>query len=182
MVSFILNKHSMEEETILFGVPVPSTNKVFLTIVVIHIFLGIICVLAGLLAMLAVKTGTRHKLAGKTYYVAMLFAFITTVILSIMRWPHNTHLLIIGILAFAMTHTGKRLAYAHSKNWTRLHTICMGTSYILLLTGFYVDNGKNLPFWNQFPQLFFWFFPAAVGVPIIILTLKRHPLNRIKGK
>jgi hypothetical protein len=39
-----------------------------------------------------------------------------------------------------------------------LHTICMGASYILLLTGFYVDNGKNLPFWKMSPG---WFFSVT---------------------
>ena len=28
----------------------------------------------------------------------------------------------------------------------------MGASYILLLTAFYVDNGKNLPLWRELPE------------------------------
>lgn len=168
----------MEEETILFGIPVPSTSKLFLAIVVVHIVFGLICVLAGLTAMLSEKGGKRHLLAGKTYFWCMSFAFITIVILSIMRWPHNIHLLTIGTLAFAFTYAGRRFAQTHARNWTRLHTLCMGLSYILLLTGFYVDNGKNLPFWKQFPQLFFWVFPSIAGLPIIVYALLRHPLNR----
>lgn len=57
----------------------------------------------------------------------------------------------------------------------------MGASYILLMTGFYVDNGKNLPFWRLFPQWFFWVFPAIVGVPIIIYALRTNSLNRKSG-
>lgn len=167
----------MEEETIVFGIPVPSTNKVFLAIVVIHIALGLVCVIAGLVAMLSNKTGTVHPRAGKVYFWSLLLAFITIAVLSIMRWPHNIHLLTIGTFAFILTYTGRRLAHTHARNWTRLHTMCMGMSYILLLTGFYVDNGKNLPFWRQFPQTFFWIFPAIVGMPIIIYVLLKHPLN-----
>lgn len=169
----------MEEETILFGIPVPSTNKLFLAIVVMHIAFGLICVVAGLIAMLSEKTKKRHPLAGKVYFWCMAFAFVTIVILSVMRWPHNIHLLIVGTFAFSFAYAGRRLAKTHVGNWTRLHTICMGLSYILLLTGFYVDNGKNLPFWKQFPQLFFWVFPAIVGIPIIIYVLIKHPLNKI---
>ena len=31
----------------------------------------------------------------------------------------------------------------------KLHITGMGTSYVLLLTAFYVDNGKNLPLWRD---------------------------------
>jgi hypothetical protein len=54
----------------------------------------------------------------------------------------------------------------------------MGTSYILLLTAFYVDNGKNLPIWNQLPSILYWLIPAAVGTPLIVRALLWHPLAR----
>lgn len=95
-----------------------------------------------------------------------------------MRWPHNNHLLLIGFFAVVLTFAGYRLAKFKGKNWTRLHTVCMGSSYIFLLTGFYVDNGKNLPFWNQFSQIVFYIFPSAIGIPIIVYALFKHPLNR----
>jgi uncharacterized membrane protein len=168
----------IEKETLLFGIPVPSDNKLFLAIVAIHIALGIICVLSGLSAMLSRKGKGIHQMSGKIYYWALVFVFITVILLSIMRWPFNNHLLGLGVLSFLFAHFGRRLAHNPRPGWTRLHTICMGLSYIFLLTAFYVDNGKNLPFWNQFPQLFLWLFPAVIGIPIIIYALKKHPLNR----
>jgi uncharacterized membrane protein len=171
----------MEATTDLFGIPVPSTNPVFLTFVVVHIIISLTCVVSGALAMFADKGGKRHSIYGKVYFWSMLSAFVTIVILSIMRWPHNIHLLSIGILAVSCVYLGWRLAKNQKKNWTRLHTILMGSSYIFLLTGFYVDNGKNLPVWRLFPQWFFWVFPAAVGIPIILRVLKTHPLNRTKS-
>lgn len=170
----------MEEYTIIFGVPVPSTDPVFLTFVVVHILISLLCLISGLLAMLTQKTTPRHPYFGKIYFWGMVSAFVTVLVLSIMRWPHNIHLLSIGMLAFIFTYAGRRIAQDKKSNWTRLHTICMSASYILLLTGFYVDNGKNLPFWRFLPQWFFWTFPAAVGTPIILYVLKRHPLNRAK--
>ena len=131
--------------------------------------------------MFAEKGGKNHSAFGKVYFWSMLSAFITVLILSFMRWPHNIDLLSIGVFAVASTYAGYRLTKTRKKNWTRLHTILMGSSYIFLLTGFYVDNGKNLPLWRLFPQWFFWIFPAVVGIPIILKVLKSHPLNRAKA-
>jgi hypothetical protein len=169
----------MDAQTVLFGIPVPSTDKTFLFVVVVHISISLACVISGLFAMLTVKGSSRHNRSGQLYFWTMLSAFITVVVLSIMSWPRNTHLLIIGTLAATVTYIGYRLAKLKPKGWTRLHTICMGSSYILLLTGFYVDNGKNLPFWNHFPQIFFYLFPAVIGIPIITYTLLKHPLNKM---
>lgn len=52
----------------------------------------------------------------------------------------------------------------------------MAGSYILLLTAFYADNGKNLPLWRELPPIAFWLLPSAVGLPIIAWALLRHPL------
>ena len=176
-----INSSLMEQTTDLFGIPVPSTNPLFIGIVVFHIFISLSCVISGFVAMLSEKNNLRHASAGRLYYYGMLVSFISIVVLSIMRWPHNNHLLVIGTLACLSVFVGRRFAQTKIKtNWPRLHTILMGSSYILLLTGFYVDNGKNLPFWKLFPQIFFWFFPAAVGIPIILYVLMKHPLNRIK--
>jgi hypothetical protein len=40
----------------------------------------------------------------------------------------------------------------------------------------YVDNGKNLPLWRELPEIAFWFLPSAIGVPLILYVLLRHPL------
>lgn len=52
----------------------------------------------------------------------------------------------------------------------------MGISYVVLLTAFYVDNGKNLPLWRDLPSIVFWLLPAAIGVPFVVRALWRHPL------
>jgi hypothetical protein len=53
-----------------------------------------------------------------------------------------------------------------------------GISYILMLTAFYVDNGKHLPLWKELPQLSFWLLPAKLGIPLIVRALLNHPLAR----
>lgn len=167
----------MEQTIDVFGIPVPSTDPVFLAFVVVHIMISLIAVLAGVFAMLSDKRKGTHSLYGRFYLWAMLSSFCTVVILSIMRWPHNIHLLSLGVLAVGSALAGYWLTKNRFLNWTRYHTICMGASYILLITGFYVDNGKNLLFWKVFPQWFFWVFPAVVGVPIIIYAFRTNSLN-----
>ena len=171
----------MEESTDIFGIPVPSTDPIFLRFVVVHILISLVAVVSGLVAMLSDKGKRRHTTYGKVYFWSMLFSFCTVIILSVMRWPHNIHLLSIGILAIGSTMGGYWFAKNQRVSWPRFHTICMGASCILLITGFYVDNGKNLPFWKLFPQWFFWVFPAAVGMPVILYVLRNHPLNKLRA-
>ena len=166
----------------MFGIPVPSSDPLFIGIVVVHICLGIICVGSGLVAMLSTKGKGNHTKFGRVYYISLLLIFITVLPLSIMRWPLNNHLLVLGTMSFISAFYGRRLARRHVGQWTRSHTILMGSSYILLLTAFYVDNGKNLPLWNLLPQYAFWIIPSGIGTPIIVYALLNHPLNRrLKG-
>ena len=44
-----------------------------------------------------------------------------------------------------------------------------------------VDNGKSLPIWKELPPNSYWLLPAAVGLPLVIYTLLRHPLVRRRG-
>jgi uncharacterized membrane protein len=168
----------VEEQTNLFGIPIPSTDKTFLMFVVVHIVISLVALTGGIVAMLANKTSVRHKRWGNIYFWSISLSFPIIIILSVMRWPHNIHLLSIGVLTFCATFVGRRLAKSGRMGWPRLHTVCMGMSYVLLLTGFYVDNGKNLPFWRMFPEWSFYLLPSFFGIPIILRVLKTHPLNK----
>jgi len=168
----------MEEQTDLLGIPIPSTDKIFIAFVIVHILISLVAVVTGVLAMFAEKTSVRHRRNGSIYFWSISFSFVTVLILSMMRWPHNIHLLTIGTFTFCLTYLGRTMAKSKRNDWTRLHTICMGLSYVLLLTGFYVDNGKNLPFWSMFPEWFFYLFPSLVGIPVILKVLTSHPLTR----
>jgi len=57
----------------------------------------------------------------------------------------------------------------------------MGGSYVLMLTAFYVDNGKSLPLWRDLPTLTYWLLPAAVGAPLIARAIARHRLAALPG-
>jgi hypothetical protein len=52
----------------------------------------------------------------------------------------------------------------------------MGLSYVLMLIAFYVDNGKQLPpLWKDLPHVTYWLLPLAIGIPLIVRALLRHP-------
>lgn len=39
-----------------------------------------------------------------------------------------------------------------------------------------MDNGKQLPVWKDLPAFTYWLLPFAVGAPIIMWALFRHPV------
>ena len=41
-------------------------------------------------------------------------------------------------------------------------------------TGFYVDNGPQLPVWDRLPHWTYWVLPALVGAPLTVRALRRN--------
>jgi len=163
-----------ESTTVVLGIPIPSTDPFFLAIVGIHVLFGLGAVIAGAVAMLSNKGRGRHSNWGTTYFWFLFGVFVTMSALSFMRWAENYHLFILGVLSLASALFGRTAVQRRWHQWPKLHLIGMGTSYILLLTAFYVDNGKNLPLWRELPEIAFRFLPSAIGVPLILYTLLRH--------
>jgi len=62
----------MEEHTDILGIPVLSTDKLFLTFIVVNILVSFVAVISGLIAMFADKGKTAHSTTGKLYYWSML--------------------------------------------------------------------------------------------------------------
>jgi hypothetical protein len=168
----------MSSDTVVFGVPVPSADPVFLAVVRFHIVVGIACVTAGAIAMLSRKGRGRHSTFGTVYYWCLATVVATATGLSVARWAENYHLFVLGAVSLIAATTARMAARQHWRNWVRLHIAGMGLSYVLMLTAFYVDNGKNLPLWRELPQWAFWVLPAMVGLPVVIHAMLRHALAR----
>lgn len=166
------------QTTTIAGIEIPSTSPLFLTIVGIHIVLGLTCVVAGFIAMLSPKRHGRHSIFGTVYYWCLAALFASASALSAMRWAENYHLFILGVFAFAAAQFGRAAVRKPPPRRLDLHVTGMGLSYVFMLTAFYVDNGKSLPLWKELPPITLWLLPAAVGIPIIIRVLLRHPLLR----
>ena len=165
-----------EDMTFVLGIPIPSTDPIFLAIVGIHVLFGLAAVIAGAVAMLSRKGRGRHSNFGTAYFCCVLGVFVTMSALSFMRWAENYHLFILGAFSFGSVCFGRSAVRQRWRHWPRLHIAGMGASYILLLTAFYVDNGKNLPLWKELPEIAFWLLPGVIGIPLILNALFRHPL------
>jgi len=98
--------------------------------------------------------------------------------LSVVRWADNYHLFLLGMLSLIAATIARTALRQCWRNWVRLHIAGMGLSYILMLTAFYVDNGKHLPSWKELPQVAFWLLPTALGLPLLVHALLKHPLAR----
>jgi uncharacterized membrane protein len=160
------------------GIELPSDSPAFLTAVGLHVAVGIVCVGTGLAAMLSQKRAGLHPMLGSIYYWCLSMVFASATALSVVRWAENYHLFTIGVLSFAAASLGRAARRRRWHRWARFHIVGMGLSYVLLLTAFYVDNGRNLPLWNHLPPIAYWVLPAAIGTPLIARALLRNRLAR----
>ena len=158
------------------GIVVPCDSSIFLAMLAVHIPFGIACVIAGLVAMLSEKQPGRHPKFGTIYYWSLSVVFVSASVMASLRWAEFYHLFILGALSFASATFGSMARRRRWQVWVRLHISGMSLSYILMLTAFYVDNGKNLPLWKELPSIAYWILPSAVGLPLIVYALLRHPL------
>jgi len=91
-----------------------------------------------------------------------------------MRWTEDSILFLIGALSFGAAVLGRQVAPSRATGRTRIHVAAMGSSYILMLIAFYVDNGKDLPLWRNLPHIAYWLIPPAIGIPIMARSLLRR--------
>jgi hypothetical protein len=163
-----------DQGIVVLGIPIPSSSPIFLAIVGVHVIAGLLCTVAGIVAMLSPKRAGRHPTSGTVYYWSLVVVFLTMATLSILRWPANTHLFILGIFSFGAGTVGRMARRRTWRGWLPVHITGMAVSYILLLTAFYVDNGPHLPLWSSLPPVAYWVGPSLVGIPLLAWALVRH--------
>jgi hypothetical protein len=91
--------------------------------------------------------------------------------LVVTRWPHFPHLFGLAVVAGLLAGAGYA---ARSRPSPVLHLLGMGTSYVVMLTAFYVDNGPRLPLWRLLPPSAFWFLPSLVALPLLARSVRRY--------
>ena len=166
------------DSTVVLGLVVPSREPVFLAIVGVHVIAGLVAVIAGGAAMLSEKSRGRHTRTGTIYFRALAVVAATMAVLAAIRWREDYQLFLIGLASFGSAAIARRSIRHPGSMRIRLHITGMASSYVLLLVAFYVDNGRNLPLWKSLPRPFYWLLPIAVGGPLIIWAVWRHPLAR----
>jgi hypothetical protein len=165
-----------EGATHIAGIEIPSTDPIFLAVVGVHVLLGLACTVTGAIAMLSQKCAGRHPRYGTIYFWCLAGVSLTATGLAVVRWAEDYHLFILGALSFGATYLGRQARRQRWRNWVRLHITGMGTSYVLLLIAFYVDNGRQLPIWKDLPNFTYWVLPLAVAIPLMVRALLWHPL------
>ncbi len=160
------------------GFQIPSDALPFLILISIHILAGLTCAVSGVFAMLVKKQHGVHSISGSVYYWCLWVVFITATIIAIYRWKEDYYLFILGLVSFCFAFVARTAIKNKWQKWSVIHIAGMGLSYIFLLTAFYVDNGKFLPVWKNLHPIVYWLLPGAIGIPIILRTLRRHPLSR----
>lgn len=163
------------------GLPIPSTSPVFLSVLAAHFAVALGSVITGVVAMLSRKGRGRHSNFGTIYFWGLAAVAGSAAGLAVMRWAEDRILFVLGAMAFGAALFGRTALRRRWSRWPRLHIAGMGSSYVLMMTAFYVDNGKNLPIWRDMPHIAYWLVPAAVGLPLMINAMWRHPVVRAGG-
>ena len=157
--------------TRLVGAPV---SLAFGALLVMHIAAGLVCVITGAIALISPKQRGRHPRAGEVYYWGLGVVFVTATAMAVLRWTQSGDLFFVGSGAFAAGSIGYLARKRRWRGWLPVHIVGMSFSYMVLLTGFYVDNGPKLPVWDHLPTLAFWIGPSAIGLPLVLRTLWRR--------
>jgi len=158
----------------ILGIEIPDSRPVFLATLAVHVTAGTVSAFSGALAAFSRKQVGRHPRAGKVYLVGLATIFVTATIMAAMRWRYSWHLFVIACVAFGLGLLGLFARERQWHRWMTWHGSAMGMSYVTLLTGFYVDNGHQLPLWNRLPTIAFWLLPSVIGVPLIVWALARN--------
>ena len=163
-----------------FGLPVPDEGTLFDVALTCHIAAALTCVITGALAATAPKRPGRHTSSGRIFFWSLAVVFGSSTTMALLRFAEDWHLLLIGAVAFGAGSVGYLARRRQRPGWLRLHIPAMGGAYIALFTGFYVDNGRNLPLWDRLPTIAYWTLPSVVGIPLILRALARRRLLRVR--
>ena len=155
------------------GLHTASVSPLFLAVLAVHVIAAFIAVICGAVLAVRRKGDQRHRRTGRVYAMALTVVAITSVGLSAFDIRRDWPLDILGILAAGLAWFGIAHRRRHRPGDTG-HILGMGGSYVLMLTAFYVDNGKSLPLWRELPTLTYWLLPSAVGAPLIARAIARH--------
>jgi hypothetical protein len=158
----------------ILGLVIPAAGPVFLAALAVHVPAGMTGIVAGALAATARKRPGRHPRAGRVYLWSLGFVFATATVMAAVRWREDAHLFAIATVAFSLGVVGFAARRRQRPGWPTWHAIGMGGSYIALFTGFYVDNGPQLPVWKHLPHWSYWVLPAAIGIPLIWRAVRRY--------
>jgi uncharacterized membrane protein len=149
---------------------------------VVHALAGLTSVVTGAVAFSVPKGPARHHRWGQRYLWAYTVVFLTATILSVQRWGADAYLFGLAILGYSLALAGysarrfRQNSWLHrllGDYWVIAHLTGMISSYVVLLTAFYVDNGHLFPGVNRLPTIVFWLAPSLVAIPFLVRAIAR---------
>src|SRR5262245_62105263 len=161
-----------EGTTVVLGIPIPSTNPIFLAIIGVHVLFGLAAVITGGAAMLSKKGRGRHSNFGTIYFWCLFVVFVyersvrhalgrelslvrsrATFVRGCAFWAHCCAATL-PPMAQAPSHWHGRVVY--------FYAYCV-------LRG---QRQEPATLWRELPQIAFWFLPSAIGLPLILYALR----------
>ena len=156
------------------GIPLPSDAPAFLALVAVHVLAGLGASVSGMWAMLATKAPGSHPRAGSVYYWSLALVTLTMAALAALRWAEDQALFALGVLSMAAASLARSAIRRRWRRYRSIHIVGMGSSYVILLTAFYVDNGRSLPIWRELPTLVYWLLPSVIGGPLMVRAVRKY--------
>lgn len=156
---------------------VPSARHLsvlFGVLLLFHILAALTCLVTGAVAARSPKRPGRHPGFGTVYLWALAIVFVSATGMSVLHWPDDTSLLVLGTTSFALASLGLSARKIRWRGWRTAHILGMSLSYVVLLTAFYVDNGPHLPVWDRLPAIAYWTLPSLAGLPLLVRAVRRH--------
>lgn len=154
--------------------PSAAHSTVLLPVLGTHILGGLICIVAGIGAMLSEKRRGRHGRFGSIYYWSLCWVCASATLLGALRWSQDHYLVLLGGLSFGSASIGRMARRRRWHGWVHRHVAGMGLSYITMLTAFYVEEGENLPLGKEIPHILHWLLPSLIGMPLVARALWRN--------
>lgn len=142
-------------------------SDLFDYLLVWHIAAGVVCILAGLLAVLVRNRKGLRTLSGKIYRGAYTVLFITTMALAIMQWENEAYLLFIGAFSYGIALFGYLGTKKRWHNWKVKQIGGMIGSYMGMIAAVFAVIGSNILRVSNIPVFWLWSISTMIGAAII---------------
>lgn len=80
--------------------------SIFNILLTIHILFGTICLITGIVAMVAQKKKGKHTEWGEIYHASYVVITLTAIILSIINWDKIAYLFYVAIFSYSFAIYG----------------------------------------------------------------------------
>src|SRR5690242_391127 len=96
-----------DHATTVLGIALPSSSPLFVSMVGVHVLIGLAAVIAGAVAIFSKKRRGQHPRFGVTYYWAVIATVATAAVLAAIRAAANPGVMALGALCLAAVIFGR---------------------------------------------------------------------------